>query len=318
MASKIGLSNKARKRRQDADLIHNKKDIEKKYNSKVNGNNNKRRKTNNGGSVNVNSYTVLYENNKKKKKNSNNDDYIPLNGSGKNGNKKGHKEGKIDYRKKRKEMKERKKRREKKEMQRNLELYSKIVDNDYSSDSDNLQVLGLDKSDFFFNDRDSDFNSNKKRKIKDKENVSQGPVWAPYKRYSGTFEQRLHEEILDFVNYITPNKSEINTRLYTIDKLRSELHHRFPDSKVECFGSFSTGLFLPTSDLDVVVYRPGGDKNSASYAANPTQGNQSKNLNKIARHIRSNGFFIHKVIRHSRIPIIKAEDDLTHYQIDIS
>jgi len=68
MASKIGLSNKARKRRQDADLIHNKKDIEKKYNSKVNGNNNKRRKTNNGGSVNVNSYTVLYENNKKKKR----------------------------------------------------------------------------------------------------------------------------------------------------------------------------------------------------------------------------------------------------------
>jgi len=150
-------------------------------------------------------------------------------------------------------------------------------------------------------------NERRNKNKKGKDNKGSGPVWAPFKRYSGTFEERLHEEILDFVKYITPNTSEINTRLYTIDKLREELHHRFPDSRIECFGSFSTGLFLPTSDLDVVVYRPGGDKDSASYAANPTQGNQTKNLNKIAKYIRNNGFYIHKVIRHSRIPIIKAE-----------
>jgi len=251
--------------------------------------------------------------------------------------KKVKKEAKIDYRKKRKEIKERKKKRREKEKQKKLlEIYGdddgyESYDDDYRFEE--LQHI-LDNSDYYLNlNRD---NSNpppsKKRKLKDKRDKrdkkdnkknskkdnEQGPVWAPYKRYSGTFEDRLHEEILDFVNYITPNKAEINTRLYTIDKLRKELHYRFPDSNIACFGSFSTGLFLPTSDLDVVVYRPGGDKNSASYSANPTQGNQSKNLNKIAKHIHSNGFYIHKVIRHSRIPIIKAEDDLTHYLIDIS
>jgi len=182
-----------------------------------------------------------------------------------------------------------------------------------------IDLYELD-NDFFLknsNNNNTNTSTNHSKKSKSKSSSKENevrPVWAPYKRYSGTFEERLHEEILDFVKYITPNTSEINTRLYTIDKLRSELHHRFPDSRTECFGSFSTGLFLPMSDLDVVVYRPGGDKDSASYAANPTQGNQSKNLNKIARHIRSNGFFIHKVIRHSRIPIIKAEVSLSIYK----
>ncbi|ORX50017.1 hypothetical protein BCR36DRAFT_412511 [Piromyces finnis] len=305
MASKVG--GKFKKRKQVDDLLNNKKNIEKKYGStKTNGSEksskNKKRKLSNS-SNNSNNYTILYENgnsNKRKRKNSNNDDFIPLKS-------KKQKEPKIDYRKKKLHKKAREQKRKEKERQKR-----EIYENDLSNDID---LYELD-NDFLLRNENNNNKSNKSKK--NKNNNGSGPLWAPFKRYSGTFEERLHEEILDFVKYITPNTSEINTRLYTIDKLREKLHHRFPDSKIECFGSFSTGLFLPTSDLDIVVYRPGGDKNSASYAANPTQGNQSKNLNKIARHIRSNGFFINKVIRHSRIPIIKAEDDLTHYSIDIS
>ncbi|ORX77001.1 hypothetical protein BCR32DRAFT_295884 [Anaeromyces robustus] len=339
---------KSKKRKQDVELLNNKKNIDKKYSTKIhdNGNGNKRRRKNSNSS---NNYTVLYENNNRKKKNSNSnsDDFIPLNGNNKNHKK----EAKIDYRKKRKEQKARRERQKQKKLQKQAQKIKDKSDDfkfSYNTDFD----LFDEDDDYIIreesiNNKNKNKNkkkqkgSSKERKRKNSNNSNNSyyndyedydnyedeyeyeydnskPAWAPFKRYTGTFEDRLHEEILDFVKYITPNTSEVNTRLYTIDKLRSELRRRFPDSKVECFGSFSTGLFLPTSDLDVVVYRPGGDINSASYAANPTQGNQSKNLNKIARHIRSNGFYIHKVIRHSRIPIIKAEDDLTHYLIDIS
>lgn len=63
----------------------------------------------------------------------------------------------------------------------------------------------------------------------------------------------LHEEILDFCKYISPRPSEEAMRNEVVQRVRSVIQNKWPEAKVEVFGSFNTGLYLPTSDIDIVV-----------------------------------------------------------------
>ena len=42
-------------------------------------------------------------------------------------------------------------------------------------------------------------------------------------------------------------------RLNVLSRLKSVLTAKWPNVVVETFGSFATGLYLPSSDLDVVI-----------------------------------------------------------------
>lgn len=63
----------------------------------------------------------------------------------------------------------------------------------------------------------------------------------------------LHEEILDFCKYISPRPSEEIMRNEVVQRVRSVIQNKWPEVKVEVFGSYNTGLYLPTSDIDLVV-----------------------------------------------------------------
>ncbi|XP_032677283.1 non-canonical poly(A) RNA polymerase protein Trf4-1-like [Odontomachus brunneus] len=63
----------------------------------------------------------------------------------------------------------------------------------------------------------------------------------------------LHEEIEDFFTYMCPSYEEHVLRLRVVKKIENVIYDLWPDSKVEMFGSFRTGLYLPTSDVDLVV-----------------------------------------------------------------
>lgn len=64
----------------------------------------------------------------------------------------------------------------------------------------------------------------------------------------------LHEEILDFCKYISPRPSEEMMRNEVVQRVRGVIQNKWPEAKVEVFGSFNTGLYLPTSDIDIVVF----------------------------------------------------------------
>ena len=64
----------------------------------------------------------------------------------------------------------------------------------------------------------------------------------------------LHDEILDFFNYISPKPSEELMRNEVVQRVRGVIQNKWPEAKVEVFGSFNTGLYLPTSDIDIVVF----------------------------------------------------------------
>ncbi|GJM93612.1 hypothetical protein PR202_ga10180 [Eleusine coracana subsp. coracana] len=55
---------------------------------------------------------------------------------------------------------------------------------------------------------------------------------------------QLHKEILDFCDFISPSAEEQSSRSAAVQAV----------SDVEVFGSFRTGLYLPTSDIDVVIF----------------------------------------------------------------
>ncbi|XP_031785013.1 non-canonical poly(A) RNA polymerase protein Trf4-1 isoform X1 [Nasonia vitripennis] len=63
----------------------------------------------------------------------------------------------------------------------------------------------------------------------------------------------LHEEIEDFFTYMCPTNEEHLLRVKVIKRIENVIYDLWPDSKVEIFGSFRTGLYLPTSDIDLVV-----------------------------------------------------------------
>jgi non-canonical poly(A) RNA polymerase PAPD5/7 len=66
----------------------------------------------------------------------------------------------------------------------------------------------------------------------------------------------LHSEILDFVEFVSPTPEDNKKRECVVDRVRGVLLKSYPDAKVCVFGSFATGLNLPSSDIDLLCYYP--------------------------------------------------------------
>ena len=67
---------------------------------------------------------------------------------------------------------------------------------------------------------------------------------------------------MEFYNYYGPNEAENEGRKRFFGKVKREIKFLWPSAKVKVFGSTATKLFLPMSDVDVVVRVPGFDKSS--------------------------------------------------------
>uniref|UniRef100_A0A914V6T7 polynucleotide adenylyltransferase n=1 Tax=Plectus sambesii TaxID=2011161 RepID=A0A914V6T7_9BILA len=115
----------------------------------------------------------------------------------------------------------------------------------------------------------------------------------------------LHEEIIDFYNWIKPSPVEGRLRQQVFYRLSSVIHDLWPGARVDFFGSFRTGLFLPTSDIDVVVY--------GSWETLPHW--------TLAKALVREGFADEaciKVLDKAAVPIVKLVDKDTDIRLDIS
>ncbi|KAF7658408.1 hypothetical protein LDENG_00013160 [Lucifuga dentata] len=115
----------------------------------------------------------------------------------------------------------------------------------------------------------------------------------------------LHEEINDFYEYISPRPEEEKMRLEVVDRIKGVIHDLWPSAEVQVFGSFSTGLYLPTSDIDLVVFGkwemlPLWTLEEALRKRNVADENSIKVLDK------------------ATVPIIKLTDSFTEVKVDIS
>ncbi|KAJ3597708.1 hypothetical protein NHX12_001225 [Muraenolepis orangiensis] len=117
--------------------------------------------------------------------------------------------------------------------------------------------------------------------------------------------RRLHEEIVDFFNFMSPRPEEEAMRRNVVNKIEGVIKDLWPTSRVEIFGSFSTGLYLPTSDIDLVVF--------GKWDSPPLQ-----ELEQALRKHNIAGPHPIKVLDKATVPIIKLTDHETDVKVDIS
>jgi len=113
----------------------------------------------------------------------------------------------------------------------------------------------------------------------------------------------LHEEIEDFYQWMVPTQHEHYTRLGVVYRVRKAILKRYPACRVDIFGSFRTGLYLPTSDIDLVI--------CGKWEQLPF-GDLSEALTGLAQP----GSLL--VLERAAVPIIKLADDATGIRVDIS
>lgn len=114
-------------------------------------------------------------------------------------------------------------------------------------------------------------------------------------------------EIKDFVNYISPSKEEIVIRNTVINNLKVKISEFWPATQAHVFGSCATDLYLPGSDIDMVVISNTGDYEQRSRLY---QLSSFLRTNKLAKNI--------EVIATAKVPIIKFVDANYNIHVDIS
>ncbi|KAH0013104.1 hypothetical protein KCU80_g19846, partial [Aureobasidium melanogenum] len=170
--------------------------------------------------------------------------------------------------------------------------------------------------------------NNKKRKRRD--DVTLGDTIEEWKAPDGTdpapwfanklqghrAEQWLHNEILDFYDYVKPRDFENQVREDLVKRIESAVRKSFPDLNVRAFGSFASGLYLPTADMDLVAcstrFLNGGYANPQ-----PTK----SWMYKFANCLKRAGIAIESsvtVIASSRVPLVKFVEKVTGLRVDVS
>ncbi|ETE67297.1 PAP-associated domain-containing protein 5, partial [Ophiophagus hannah] len=115
----------------------------------------------------------------------------------------------------------------------------------------------------------------------------------------------LHEEINDFYKYMSPRPEEERMRMEVVNRIENVIKELWPSADVQIFGSFKTGLYLPTSDIDLVVF--------GKWETLPLW-TLEEALRK--HNVADKGSV--KVLDKATVPIIKLTDSFTEVKVDIS
>ncbi|KAJ0399466.1 hypothetical protein P43SY_009130 [Pythium insidiosum] len=92
--------------------------------------------------------------------------------------------------------------------------------------------------------------------------LSAAPSWGHAHRgpasagdaHSSTVADRLHEEILEYAEYTKATVEAMTVHIEEmVANVRGCVLSLWPKSKIEPFGSYSTGIWLPSSDVDLVI-----------------------------------------------------------------
>ncbi|KDR20267.1 non-canonical poly(A) RNA polymerase protein Trf4-1-like isoform X3 [Zootermopsis nevadensis] len=131
---------------------------------------------------------------------------------------------------------------------------------------------------------------------------------CPWKKPNKTYGRGvigLHEEIEDFYNYMCPTPEEHELRVSVVRRIEKVVLGLWRDAKVEIFGSFRTGLYLPTSDIDLVVI--------GKWETLP--------LRTLEQSLLEHGIAdpsTLKVLDKATVPIVKLTDKASDVKVDIS
>ncbi|KAK3820209.1 MAG: hypothetical protein J3Q66DRAFT_336560 [Benniella sp.] len=168
----------------------------------------------------------------------------------------------------------------------------------------------------YFDRPTTEFHGGKRRRpVDEDEDPDEGPMtgpppgcpWMGHRNYSkmASVPIMLTQELWDFVDYISPTKEEHQIQEYVVRLVRKTVKDLWSNADVVVFGSFDTMLYLPTSDLDIVLLRDGGFN--------------KLDLNRLASHLRRSGIANEvTVISKAKVPLVKFKESITGIPVDIS
>ncbi|KRX10728.1 hypothetical protein PPERSA_00498 [Pseudocohnilembus persalinus] len=117
---------------------------------------------------------------------------------------------------------------------------------------------------------------------------------------------RLHNEIIEFTQYLQPTKAEHQLRMDSFNRLCGLIHEVLPDCDIKPFGSFTTQLYLPNADIDFCI-------------VNESMENRQMYV-KVAKLLQSRTDIYENInlITNAKVPIIKFVETSTQINYDIS
>ncbi|KAH7028189.1 uncharacterized protein B0I36DRAFT_365291 [Microdochium trichocladiopsis] len=126
---------------------------------------------------------------------------------------------------------------------------------------------------------------------------------------------RLHKEIIDFYNYVRPREFEEDVRNLMLSKLEAVVKSKIRDAVLLPFGSFKSGLYLPTADMDIAIcsqkFVDGG----------PSKLHTKGNLYALRAHLVKHQIPYKsevELILHAKVPLLKYTDAATGLKVDVS
>ncbi|GAB0090026.1 Non-canonical poly(A) RNA polymerase protein Trf4-1 [Sergentomyia squamirostris] len=132
-----------------------------------------------------------------------------------------------------------------------------------------------------------------------------GCPWRPHTFNYGRGVIGLHQEIEHFFAHMVPTSIEHSLRVEVVNKIECVVLSLWPGARVEVFGSFRTGLYLPTSDIDLVVI--------GRWDKLPLRTLETELTNRCIAEPMSV-----RVLDKASVPIIKLTDRESQVKVDIS
>ncbi|GIL71713.1 hypothetical protein Vretifemale_2227, partial [Volvox reticuliferus] len=125
--------------------------------------------------------------------------------------------------------------------------------------------------------------------------LGERPYWMSYVSRIDSPLLRLHQELVELCELVQPTPEEAVARRDAVAVVTEVVRSIWPQARCEVFGSYATGLYVPTSDIDLVILNSGCSNIQSGLKA---LGN-ALNSRKIAQNIQ--------VVGKARVPIVKFE-----------
>lgn len=122
----------------------------------------------------------------------------------------------------------------------------------------------------------------------------------------------FNEEVRAYAEYISPTQAENALRALIIKEIEIHARKLWPDATATAFGSYATGLYLPTGDIDIVI--------QTAYASTATKAMAQSTLTRLATVLRNAGLAERRRVQviAARVPIVKFNSVHAGVAIDIS
>ncbi|KAK7744223.1 hypothetical protein SLS53_003744 [Cytospora paraplurivora] len=141
--------------------------------------------------------------------------------------------------------------------------------------------------------------------------------WVTTSNSEALASVRFNLEVRDFYDHVRPRQFEERLRANLVDDLNHILEKsgRWQGRKFHPFGSFMSGLYLPTGDMDLVLCSNAVLNGGAPMLVGRNQLNNLKRDLQNQRVAVENRF---EMIAKARVPLVKYVDKATGLKIDIS